>query len=247
MKASVIVVEDNLLLAEEVIETLEGFNYDVIDSFTSGEEALAWLTENHELVDFALLDIELAGKMTGIDLAKQINKKFRKRKIGFIFLTAFQDDLHFKQAKRAKPAAYLFKNQINDKDLNIAIELALANANDTQLEETTDGYLLNDRIFVKQDNNKFVRMAIGDIDIITADGSYTHIIANGRKYMLSESLKKVETKMAGLDQFVRIHKSHIANIDKIDSFEDHYIHIGDEHYPIGKTYLRRFRSRFRFI
>ncbi len=247
MKASVIVVEDNLLLAEDVIETLEKFDYEVLESFTTGEEARDWLTDHYESVDFALLDIELAGKMTGIDLANHINKKFKKRKIGLIFLTAFQDDLHFRQAKRSKPAAYLFKNQIGDKDLNIAIELALANANDVQPEEQTDGYFMNDRIFVRQDTNKFVRMAISDIDIIEADGSYTRIIANRRKYMLSESLKKVESKMAGLKQFVRIHKSYIVNVNKIDGFENSFIEIGEDNYPIGKTYLKGFLAKFRFV
>ncbi len=247
MKASVIVVEDNLLLAEDVIETLEKFDYEVLNSFTTGEEAQDWLKDNHELVDFALLDIELAGKMTGIDLANHINKKFKKSKIGLIFLTAFQDDLHFRQAKRSKPAAYLFKNQIGDKDLNIAIELALANANDIQPEEQTGGYILKDRIFVRQESNKFVRMSLGDIDIIEADGSYTTIIANKRRYMLSESMKKVESKMSGLQQFVRIHKSYIVNIDKVDGFENKYIEIGNDSYPIGRTYLKNFLAKFRFI
>lgn len=247
MKASVIVVEDNLLLAEDVIETLEKFDYEVLESFTTGEEARDWLKDNYDKVDFALLDIELAGKMTGIDLANHINKKFKKKKIGLIFLTAFQDDLHFRQAKRSKPAAYLFKNQIGDKDLNIAIELALANANDVQPEEQTEGYFLNDRIFVRQETNKFVRMSIGDIEIIEADGSYTSIIANKKRYMLSESLKKVESKMSGVKEFVRIHKSYIVNVNKIDGFENSYIEIGEDHYPIGKTYLKNFLAKFRFV
>ena len=247
MKASVIVVEDNLLLAEDIIKSLEEFNYEVLESFTTGEEARDWLNEHHDKVDFALLDIELAGKMTGIDLANHINKHFKKRKIGLIYLTAFQDDLHFHEAKRSRPSAYLFKDQIADKDLNIAIELALANANDVEPKEQTQGYFLNDRIFVRQDTSKFVRMAINDIEIIEANGSYTCIIANKRRYMLSESLKKVASKMSGLKQFVRIHKSYLVNVDKIDSFENSFIEIGDDHYPIGKTYLRSFLAKFRFI
>lgn len=247
MKASVIVVEDNLLLAADIIETLESFDYEVLECFTTGEEARDWLKTNHEQVDFALLDIELAGKMTGIELANFINKRFKKKKIGLIFLTAFQDDLHFRQAKRSKPAAYLFKNQIGDKDLNIAIELALANANDSQPEVPTEGYFLNDRIFVRQDSNKFVRMSISDIEVLMAEGSYTSIITNGRRYVLSESLKKVATKMTGLPQFVRIHKSYIVNINKIDAFENQYIEIGKDHYPIGKTYMKQFLAKFRFV
>ena len=48
-------------------------------------------------------------------------------------------------------------------------------------------------------------------------------------------MKNVEERLPS-DTFMRIHKSHIVNIDRIEAFENNHIRIGDNKLPIGGGY-----------
>lgn len=75
-----------------------------------------------ENVDLVLLDINLDGEMTGIDLAEIINKKFL---VPFIFLSSYSDKSTLEKASFTFPAGYIVK-PFKENDLAPAIQMALA-------------------------------------------------------------------------------------------------------------------------
>ncbi len=99
----VICVDDEEILLENFRMTVTGFsNVDTLNTFTGGEEALAWAAENP--VDVAFLDIEMP-VMNGIELAKRL--KEMDRNIHIVFVTAFEQ--YALQAFGVDAIGYLLK------------------------------------------------------------------------------------------------------------------------------------------
>ena len=119
-KVNIIVVEDELLVAQNISSRLTENNYNVLGIADSVKDALMLLSE-HRDVDILLLDIILKGEQDGIDLARIINETYS---IPFIFLTSHVDSVTVQRAKEVKPSAYILK-PFNDRQVCIAIELAL--------------------------------------------------------------------------------------------------------------------------
>jgi signal transduction histidine kinase/DNA-binding NarL/FixJ family response regulator len=106
---SILIVEDELLLAEVMRAELSNCGYEVLGIETTGESTLsrmAELTANGESPDIVLTDIKLSGKIDGIQTAEEINKQYRS---AVIFLTGFYDPEIFERSIATKPYAYLLK------------------------------------------------------------------------------------------------------------------------------------------
>ena len=120
MKASsILIVEDEFVIAKDVETSLKNVGYMVCAIVPSGEEAMAKIEK--EKPDLVLMDIILKGAIDGIEAARQIEFQF---KIPIVYLTAYTDDNTFKRAKITNLYGYIIK-PFNDRELNIAIEIAL--------------------------------------------------------------------------------------------------------------------------
>ena len=116
---SILIVEDERIVAEDMKETLKNFGYRVVAIAVSGEIAIDRVNELHP--DLILMDIHLAGKMTGIEAAEEI---LVHHDIPLIFLTAFADKELVSRAKLAGPYGYILK-PYDEQELRITIEIAL--------------------------------------------------------------------------------------------------------------------------
>ncbi len=121
MKKSVImVVEDEMIVAEDLRLRLTAMGYAVPETIGSSEEALSRVEVLSP--DLILMDIVLEGSsMDGIETAKTILSRFD---VPIIFVTAFADDATFDRARITDPFAYILK-PFNERELYSAIELAL--------------------------------------------------------------------------------------------------------------------------
>ena len=104
-KSSILVVEDEMIVAEDLKHRLTAMGYDVPEPACSSEEAIcrtdAWTP------DLILMDIVLEGSgMDGIETARAI---LAKAEVPIIFVTAFADDVTLDRAKTADPFAYILK------------------------------------------------------------------------------------------------------------------------------------------
>ena len=98
------VVEDELVIARTILTTLDELGYLHCGPSINYTEALEML--EHDKPDLLLLDIQLAGRKDGFDIAEHINERY---KLPFIFLTANSDIETIDRAKKVKPHAYIVK------------------------------------------------------------------------------------------------------------------------------------------
>ncbi|MDO9033933.1 MAG: response regulator [Methanoregula sp.] len=117
-KKNVLIVEDDPIIQHLIQICLKNLGYEVCGTAGTGDEAVASAQKTKP--DFVLMDINLSGKIDGIDAARQIKAQSDAR---IIFLTAFSDEQIIERAKEIHPAGFILKPFSNN-DLRITLELA---------------------------------------------------------------------------------------------------------------------------
>ncbi len=115
----ILVVEDEVVVADDIQKSLNNLGYTVPAIASSGEAAIKKAGEH--ALDLVLMDIVLQGRMDGIEAAKQIRSRYD---IPVVYLTAFSDKKTLERAKLTDPFGYIVK-PFKERDLKIALEIAL--------------------------------------------------------------------------------------------------------------------------
>jgi signal transduction histidine kinase len=115
----ILIVEDELILAEDWQRTLTDFGYDVFAIASSAAEAVRLADERRP--DLVLMDIRIKGKIDGIETAKILRTRFSS---ALIFLTAHGDEAMIGRAKETEPDGFLLK-PVSDMQLRTTVEIAL--------------------------------------------------------------------------------------------------------------------------
>ena len=118
-KTSILVVEDESIVALDLKNGLRSLGYSVPALASSGEEAIQEAAETRP--DLVLMDIQLRGDMDGIEAAGEIRARFD---IPVLYLTAFADDDIVRRARSTEPYGYLIK-PFEERQLHTSIEMAL--------------------------------------------------------------------------------------------------------------------------
>lgn len=223
-KVKIVVVEDEIIIADHLCETLENLGYEVFEpaiSYTEGRELIETMRP-----DIAILDIHLSGKKDGIDLAHYIRENLD---IPFIFLTSFADKATLERAKQVNPPAYLIK-PFNKEELYTSIEIALFNYKKTKNSKVKK----KDFVFVKQ-KQLFLKILFKDILFLKSDHVYTEIfVKNGEKYIIRESLGEYANQLN--EDFIRVHRSFIVNFQHVNKVEVNQLWMNDVEIPISKQH-----------
>jgi DNA-binding response OmpR family regulator len=101
----ILVAEDEAIIALELKLLLLRNNFNVIAVVRSGEDLIE--ESNKQNPDVIITDINLKGKLNGIEAAKMINKKSKRTPV--IFVTGYGDEFTHIKAMSASPDAYLLK------------------------------------------------------------------------------------------------------------------------------------------
>jgi DNA-binding LytR/AlgR family response regulator len=230
-KVNILIVEDELIIAEDLKDILEGQGYNVIGIAISAREALQIIEE--KTVDLALLDIKIKGGKDGIELGKEIREHYR---IPFVFLTSHVDASTLSRAKETFPYGYLVK-PFHENDIHATIEVALSNFASENIkkenQQEQEEIVLKDSLFVRS-NGMLIKLKFGDITYLEADGNYTQVYAKDKKFVVRAILKDLEQKL-NPNYFVRIHKSYLINLEAIDAIDTHSVHIGGKEIPISRS------------
>ncbi|MBL4649371.1 MAG: response regulator [Aureispira sp.] len=238
-KIKVLVVEDEMIIADNICEILEELGYDVLEPAISYTEALETLEA--EKPDFALLDIQLAGRRDGIDLAWKIKDEYQ---IPFIFLTSNADPATVERAKKVSPPAYLLK-PFDKNDLFTSIEIALYNYSQNQvgkpggeipqseLKTEEESIILNNALFIKH-KQCFQKIKFEDILFLKSEHVYIKIVLNTKEYLIRNSMSKF---MEGLpNYFFKIHRSYVVNLHQLERIGMINLKIRGHELPFGKGY-----------
>lgn len=91
-----------------------------------------------------------------------------------------------------------------------------------------------DFIFLKSDK-KNIKINVSEICFIEGLGDYIKVYTTTQKFISNLSMKKI-TDCLPLEKFLRIHKSYIVAIDKIESLEGNLVKINNSKLPVGNNY-----------
>ncbi len=129
---SILVAEDEKIIAKDIMLTLENLGYHVLGAVDSASSVIE---KSGELKpDLILMDIMLYGDLTGIDAAKIIQKKYD---IPVVYLTALADESTLQKAKTSDAFGYILK-PFDEKTLRSSIEMAIYKHKiDVQLKQRT--------------------------------------------------------------------------------------------------------------
>lgn len=118
----IVIFEDEFLLANDLKRQLSQLGYEVVGLFKKAEDGLVFLAdEKANKPDVILMDITLAGKMTGLDAASVIGEKYP---CALVFITGLSQMEIFEEAFKSKPYAFLLK-PFDVQQANISIKLAV--------------------------------------------------------------------------------------------------------------------------
>jgi DNA-binding NtrC family response regulator len=120
----VLLFEDESLLANDLKRQIQQYNYEVIAIFRKAEDGLRFLEDirrPEDLPDIVLMDISLAGKMSGIEAAQIMTEKYH---VALVFLTGISQLDLYENAFKSKPYAFLIK-PFDIQQALVSIRLAL--------------------------------------------------------------------------------------------------------------------------
>jgi response regulator RpfG family c-di-GMP phosphodiesterase len=116
---SIMVVEDEWVVSNQICSDLKDFGYTVCGTASTGDEAIR--KAEAERPDLILMDIILKGKMDGIEAADRITSQYD---IPVIYLTAYTNHEYIERAKQTTPFGYMVKPFIKN-ELHTNIEMAI--------------------------------------------------------------------------------------------------------------------------
>ncbi len=246
-KIKILIVEDELIIAEDIRMQLIKLGYSVTGMATSYNEAVDSIMQ--DLPDLVLVDIIIDGHKDGIELGNFLKTE---AEIPFIYLTSHSDINTISRAKETQPDAYLLKPFKAD-NLFTSIEIALSNAikenksvdslkkvNEAENQE----FILKDCVFIKKDN-VFMKIKISDIMYIKAEGNYLDLFsASGKKYFIRSSMHYFSNFLTN-EYFFRTHNSYIVNLNYLDEFSTTYLKIKNKEIPLSKSRKEQFFSKMK--
>ena len=217
MKA--IIVDDEPAVRNIISTLLNDSFRDITVSAQAGsvQEGFAAVTEHQP--DLLFLDVELPDGL-GFDLLKKLSPvRFRT-----IFITGHQE--YALDAIKVSALDYILK-PIDLDELSVAITRAreIINHEEEQLKmqalsENLAGKKVLKRIILRT-ADALQLISVSDIIRAEAESNYTHFhLAGGKHIMVSRTIKEYEAMLSG-SGLIRVHQSHIVNLNHIDKFFKH--------------------------
>lgn len=214
-----LVVDDDALSREvikDLVQSAEGLEL----AGTCSDAMEAYKLLKNEQIDLVFLDVEMP-KMSGLELLESLDVLPQ-----IILITSHPE--YALQSYEYNVTDFLVKPVALPRFLK-AIDKAQKIAQSSADERSKDG-----SIFIKTDS-RLVQLTVHNILYVEALGNYVMVYTEKGRHTVLSTMKDIEKKLPAPD-FMRVHRSFIVRVDKIDSIEDNFIQIHDKQIAIGKVY-----------
>jgi two-component system LytT family response regulator len=213
MPLTLVIAEDEELAREKLRTLAEDLpDVRVVGEAADGPSALRLIDELRP--DLVLLGLAMPG-MSGLEIARRM-----RHRPAVVFTTAF--DHHAVSAFEIQAVDYLLK-PFDDERFRAAIERVRERA--ATLSDLTDGERLKhalyesghlSRLFVR-DRNRILVVPSNEIERLEARGDYVALHAGPKRHLVQVAIADME-RMLDPGRFVRVHRSHIVNLDFVVAF-----------------------------
>jgi len=249
----VLLVEDEPLYARQLALLVRGLGYEPVGPVDSAEEALD-LYRQLPRPDLALLDINLAGDLDGIDLAREL---LAVQPLPLVFVTSRMDELTFARAKALSPAAYLTK-PFDQRTLEHAVALALHNfaggltaqphpvPEEAPFNWGTD-LVIRDCLFLR-DRGRLTKVCIPDIYYVESGEKHSTIVTAHGKFAVRLALRDLAVELPAT-HFVQTQRGYLVNVDFIEHVDPvaNTLTVSGDVVPLGRTYREALLRQLRLV
>jgi len=229
----ILIVEDEEELASNISEILANLNYQVVGIEDNAVSALEFLETNS--VDLVLMDILIRGELDGIDLAYKIREKYD---LPIVFSTAYSGTEFLERISSEVHEGYLLKPFTLD-SLKTAVFFGLKRHQEKPQNTTKPKESLK-----VMDKGFLVPVPFNEILYLKADGLYTRVFTKVKSYLIRDILKGFEDKLPK-EQFMRVHKSFLINVNHISSFNAKKINLGEVSIPIRRGLYKELMEKLK--
>jgi DNA-binding LytR/AlgR family response regulator len=204
-------------------------NLNIINSYASGTKALNEIRKSK--IDLIFLGSDLEDMR------------------GFEFLSMLENPpLVILSSSKSEDAVKAFEYNILDfleKPLQFprlirSVERALAVHDAVEYESN------NSSVVFFRSELKTIRISLDEIMYVEALADYVIIVTENNKFIVHTTMKSLEQKLSG-GNFLRVHRSYIINVNKIDYIEGNDIYIALKTIPIGASYKELLYDNIRFL
>jgi len=235
-KATVLIVEDQILVAKSIEAMVADHGMECIGICKSGEDAI--VVAEQRTPDIIIMDIRLQGKLDGIQTAKKLQEN---EFIPVIFLSDYTDKGTVRRAKEARPANYLSK-PFTEQDLLRAIDIAIHNANAARATDDSN----EEFVFLKTGPQTYSRLLYNQINFAEAERAYCTIHTTDKEFTLSINMAAVAEQL-NRDRFMKIHRSYIVNIRKITEYTGADVTVAGRSLPVSDQHRSELMARLKVL
>jgi len=226
-KANCVVVDDDALsrkTLENLVSQTDGLSLEA--SFPDAVSAANYLRQHN--VDILLLDVEMP-QMTGLELIQALPQQAE------VILVSGKEK-YAVSAFDLNVTDYLVKPVDYPRFLKAIQKAMEAMAPTEEAPQAAPG-----KLFIKVDH-QLVGLDVGSISVVEAMADYVRIYSDKKRYTVYSSMKGIANKLPN-ESFMRVHRSYIVNLNRIDSIEDNTLVIEQRLIPVGVTYQKVLMNR----
>lgn len=227
-----LIIDDEPMAIEVIQEHLEAFsNLRCAGGYTKPLEAIEML--NIHSIDLLFLDINMPA-ISGVDFVKSLSNPPE-----VVFTTAYRN--FAVDAFELEALDYLVKPISFERFLKAVNKFFSRKASVTTVDE---GYKQNQVRIILQSDKKHYKIPVNDILYAESLDNYVKVYTSRFSIVCYEKLSGLE-KLLPTEQFVRIHRSYIVNLDRVEVFTSTWLKIGEKKFTIGRNYREEVRRNLR--
>ncbi|HZH36000.1 MAG TPA: LytTR family DNA-binding domain-containing protein [Flavisolibacter sp.] len=230
-RATCIIVDDEPMARDVIRRYVEQTPMLVLQGeFGNAIDASIFLHDHP--VDMMFLDIQMP-QLTGTEFVRSL-----RRAPKVIFTTAHKEYAY--EGFELDVTDYLLKPVRFDRFLKaVSKALPQKSSQDTNVTALTEDAAIAPSFIYLRVERKMVKLLLDDVLYIESDKDYVKLFTGKGFVITRQTIASVEA-MLPASQFVRIHRSYIVSLNKIKSFTNESVEVGNKELPIGKLYRNGF-------
>lgn len=239
---NVLIIEDDTYWSDILNAALKKLGYNVVGIADNLESAIKALNVNN--FDIAMVDINIDGRKSGIELGKLLGSTYKKP---FIYITSETSEVIMKEVAETSPSAFLTK-PVNNTSLMISIKNALSTEEDN---EEVPIQTLDDTFFVKL-GNSYKKLSWADVICLSVNQNYTQVITptSGNTFLIRSPLQKTLTNVVPRHwqkDFLRINRAEVINTKYIEELSGNTLVTRHGSFDVTDTHLPEIKKHLHLI